>query len=131
MLAAPADFCPECGAELAGARGIEISQVFQLGTRYSETMGATYADENGDEHPFIMGCYGVGVSRSLAAVIEQHNDENGIVWPVSVAPLEVAVLPLSVERRRDLARGRAVVARARRGRRAWRSFSTTATSAPA
>jgi prolyl-tRNA synthetase len=96
VLAAPADFCPECGAELAGARGIEISQVFQLGTRYSESMGATYADENGDEQPFIMGCYGVGVSRSLAAVIEQHNDENGIVWPVSVAPLEVAVLPLSV-----------------------------------
>jgi len=96
VLAAPADFCPECEAQLSGARGIEISQVFQLGTRYSETMGATYADENGDEQPFIMGCYGVGVSRSLAAVIEQHNDENGIVWPVSVAPLEVAVLPLSV-----------------------------------
>jgi prolyl-tRNA synthetase len=96
VLAAPADFCPECGAELSGARGIEISQVFQLGTRYSESMGATYADENGDEQPFIMGCYGVGVSRSLAAVIEQHNDENGILWPVSVAPLEVAVLPLTV-----------------------------------
>ncbi len=96
VLAAPADYCPECGAQLDGARGIEISQVFQLGTRYSESMGATYADENGDEQPFIMGCYGVGVSRSLAAVIEQHNDENGIVWPVSVAPLEVAVLPLSV-----------------------------------
>jgi prolyl-tRNA synthetase len=60
-------------------------------------MGATFSDENGDEQPFIMGCYGVGVSRTLAAVIEQHNDENGIVWPVSVAPLEVAVLPLMAD----------------------------------
>ena len=57
-------------------------------------MGATFTDEDGEERPFLMGCYGVGVSRSLAAVIEQHYDENGIVWPLSVAPLEVAVLPL-------------------------------------
>lgn len=94
VVAQAGDQCPECGGTLAGARGIEVSQVFQLGTRYSEAMGATYADENGVEHPFLMGCYGVGVSRSLAAVIEQHNDENGIIWPISVAPLEVAVLPL-------------------------------------
>jgi len=97
VVAEPGDGCPECGGTLKGARGIEVSQVFQLGTRYSERMGATYADENGAEHPFLMGCYGVGVSRSLAAVIEQHNDENGISWPVSVAPLEVAVLPLMAE----------------------------------
>ncbi len=96
VLAAPSDYCPECGKELQGARGIEISQVFQLGTRYSEAMGATYADENGEEQPFIMGSYGVGVSRSLAAVIEQHNDENGIKWPMTVAPLQVAVVPLAV-----------------------------------
>ncbi len=97
VVAQPGDGCPECGGVLKGARGIEVSQVFQLGTRYSEAMGATYSDEDGTERPFIMGCYGVGVSRSLAAVIEQHNDDNGIVWPISVAPLEVAVLPLAVE----------------------------------
>jgi len=96
VVAAPGDGCPVCGGRLKGARGIEVSQVFQLGTRYSDSMGATYADENGDEQPFVMGCYGVGVTRSLAAVIEQHNDDMGIVWPVSVAPLEVAVVPLSV-----------------------------------
>jgi prolyl-tRNA synthetase len=60
-------------------------------------MGATFADENGDERPFLMGCYGVGVSRTLAAVIEQHSDDSGIIWPVSVAPLEIAVLPLMAE----------------------------------
>jgi len=96
-VAEPGDGCPECGGTLKGARGIEVSQVFQLGTKYSESMGATFTDEDGAEKPFIMGCYGVGISRSLAAVIEQHNDENGIVWPVSVAPLEVAVIPLGLE----------------------------------
>ena len=88
------DVCPHCGAPLKGARGIEVSQVFQLGTKYSEAMGATFADENGEERPLIMGCYGVGVSRTLAAVVEQHNDENGIIWPVSIAPYEVSVIPL-------------------------------------
>ena len=88
------DPCPHCGAPLSAARGIEISQVFQLGTKYSEAMGATFADENGEEKPFLMGCYGVGVSRTLAASVEQHNDENGIIWPVSIAPYEVAVIPL-------------------------------------
>lgn len=91
----PGDCCPDCGLPLSGSRGIEVSQVFQLGTRYSETMGATFHDEDGVEHPFIMGCYGVGVSRTVAAIVEQHNDENGIVWPVSVAPYEVAVIPLA------------------------------------
>ena len=71
--------------------------MFQLGTKYSDSMGATFSDESGEEQPFLMGCYGVGVSRTLAAVIEQHNDENGIVWPLSMAPLEVAVLPLMAE----------------------------------
>lgn len=88
------DPCPHCGAPLKGARGIEVSQVFQLGTKYSEAMGATFADENGKERPFLMGCYGVGVSRTLAAVVEQHNDEQGIIWPVSIAPYEVSVIAL-------------------------------------
>ncbi len=95
VVARPGDGCPICGQTLSGARGIEVSQVFQLGTKYSEAMGARFTDENGEERPFVMGCYGVGISRSLAAVIEQHCDESGIIWPISVAPLEVAILPLS------------------------------------
>ena len=97
VLAREGDGCPECGGTLQTARGIEVSQVFQLGTKYSESMNATFTDEDGNEQPFVMGCYGVGVSRTLAAVIEQHNDDNGIIWPVGVAPLEVAVLPLMAE----------------------------------
>ncbi|GAB4274272.1 MAG: proline--tRNA ligase [Coriobacteriia bacterium] len=94
VVARPGDGCPACGGELLGARGIEVGQVFQLGTKYSESMGATFTAEDGTEKPFIMGCYGIGVTRALAAVIEQHADENGVAWPVSVAPYEVAVLPL-------------------------------------
>jgi prolyl-tRNA synthetase len=94
VLARPGDACPTCGGVLAGARGIEVSQVFQLGTRYSEALGATFTDEDGTDKPFIMGCYGVGVTRSLAAVIEQHADDAGVAWPMSVAPWEVAVVPL-------------------------------------
>jgi prolyl-tRNA synthetase len=96
VVAEPGDGCPSCGGVLQAARGIEVSQVFQLGTKYSVAMGATFTDESGAEQPFLMGCYGVGITRSLAAVIEQHNDERGITWPVSVAPAEVAVLPLNV-----------------------------------
>lgn len=88
------DACPKCGKPLQAARGIEVSQVFQLGTKYSEAMGATFADENGVERPFQMGCYGIGVSRTLAAVVEQHHDEQGIIWPVCVAPFEVEIVPL-------------------------------------
>lgn len=88
------DPCPHCGKPLQGARGIEVSQVFQLGTKYSAAMGATFTDEDGREKPFLMGCYGVGVSRTLAAIVEQHNDEQGIIWPVSVAPYEVSVISL-------------------------------------
>jgi prolyl-tRNA synthetase len=97
VVAEPGDGCPVCGGALRGTRGIEVSQVFQLGTKYSESLGATFTAEDGTERPFVMGCYGVGITRSLAAVIEQHHDEAGIVWPVSVAPLEAAVLPLSVD----------------------------------
>ena len=90
------DACPKCGAPLHSARGIEVSQVFQLGTKYSEAMGATFMDEDGVEKPFQMGCYGIGVSRTLQAVVEQSHDDLGIVWPVSVAPYEVEVVPLTV-----------------------------------
>ncbi len=90
------DPCPKCGCALHTARGIEISQVFQLGTKYSESMGATFMDEDGREKPFLMGCYGIGVSRMVSAVVEQHNDENGICWPVCVAPYEVEVIAMNV-----------------------------------
>ena len=68
--------------------------MFQLGDKYSRAMGASFMAEDGSEQPFLMGCYGVGISRTMAAIVEQHNDEHGIVWPVSVAPYEVAVIPL-------------------------------------
>ena len=95
-LVQPGDSCPKCGSELKGARGIEVSQVFQLGDKYSRTMGAVYSDENGVDQNFLMGCYGVGVSRTLAAVVEQHNDEDGIIWPASIAPAHICVVPLTV-----------------------------------
>ena len=90
------DGCPECGKPLVSSRGIEVAQVFELGDKYSKTMGATYSDENGKEQPFIMGCYGVGISRCMGAIVEQYNDEYGIKWPFSVAPAHVCVLPLQV-----------------------------------
>lgn len=85
------DPCPVCGAPIKHTRGIEVGQVFKLGTKYSKAMNATYKDENQQDHPLVMGCYGIGVSRTLAAVIEQHHDEDGIIWPVSVAPYHVIV----------------------------------------
>ena len=93
--ALPGDACPVCGLPLKAARGIEVGQVFQLGTKYSEAMKATFMDVDGAEKHFIMGCYGWGITRSIAAVVEQHYDEQGIIWPVSVAPAEVAVIPLA------------------------------------
>lgn len=83
--------CPVCGAPIKHTRGIEVGQVFKLGTKYSKAMNAIYKDENQQDHPLVMGCYGIGVSRTLAAVIEQHHDEDGIIWPVSVAPYHVIV----------------------------------------
>lgn len=90
------DTCPECGAAIEITRGIEVAQVFQLGDKYSSTMGATYMAEDGSEKPFMMGCYGVGISRTMAAVVEQCNDEFGIYWPLSIAPAQVCVVPLAV-----------------------------------
>ena len=85
------DPCPVCGAPIKHTRGIEVGQVFKLGTKYSKAMNATYKDENQQDHPLVMGCYGIGVSRTLAAVIEQHHDDDGIIWPVSVAPYHAIV----------------------------------------
>ena len=97
VLAKEGDICPNCGKKLSGDRGIEVSQIFQLGTKYSSAMNATYMAEDGSEQPYIMGCYGIGVTRSMAAVVEQRNDEAGIAWPVSIAPAEVIVLPLQTD----------------------------------
>ena len=91
------DACPRCGAPLEAARGIEVSQIFKLGDKYSKAMGATFMDEDGAEKPFIMGCYGVGVSRTMAAAVEQSHDEDGIIWPVGIAPAHVCVVPLSAK----------------------------------
>ena len=85
------DPCPCCGAPVKHTRGIEVGQVFKLGTKYSVPMGATYMDENMNEHPIVMGCYGIGVTRTLAAVVEQHHDEDGIIWPMAIAPYHAIV----------------------------------------
>ena len=85
------DPCPVCGAPIKHARGIEVGQVFKLGTKYSKSMGAYYKDENMQDQLIVMGCYGIGVTRTLAAVVEQHHDENGIIWPMSVAPYHVII----------------------------------------
>lgn len=85
------DPCPVCGEPVKHARGIEVGQVFKLGTKYSESMGAMYKDENQQEKPIVMGCYGIGVTRTLAAVVEQHHDKDGIIWPVAVAPYHVII----------------------------------------
>ncbi|MGI6496112.1 MAG: proline--tRNA ligase [Kiritimatiellia bacterium] len=88
------DRCPRCGAPLSIERGIEVGHVFKLGTKYSEKFGAAFLDENGKSQVMVMGCYGIGVTRTLQAVIEQRHDESGIFWPASVAPYSVAVLLL-------------------------------------
>ncbi len=92
------DPCPvsENGV-LRASRGIEVGHVFKLGTKYSEAMGATYVDENGAERPLVMGCYGIGIGRTVAAAIEQNNDEHGIKFPVPIAPFEVSVLPINMK----------------------------------
>lgn len=85
------DSCPVCGAPVKHTRGIEVGQVFKLGTKYSEPMGAYYKDENQEDQLIVMGCYGIGVTRTLAAIVEQHHDDNGIIWPMSVAPYHAIV----------------------------------------
>lgn len=85
------DPCPVCGKPVKSARSIEVGQVFKLGTKYSEAMHAEYKDENQQDHAIVMGCYGIGVSRTVAAIVEQHHDDNGIIWPLSVAPYQVII----------------------------------------
>lgn len=89
------DICPRCGGHLTVARGIEVGHIFKLGTKYSKAFNAEFIDEDGKPKPVIMGCYGIGINRTLAAVIEQHNDEKGIIWPLSIAPYQVIIIPIS------------------------------------
>ncbi|WP_456425611.1 proline--tRNA ligase [Desulfurobacterium sp.] len=91
------DRCPRCGAPLIEKRGIEVGHIFKLGTKYSEAMNCVFVDENGKEKPMVMGCYGIGVTRVMAAAVEQNYDEWGIIWPVAIAPFEVEVIPVNVK----------------------------------
>lgn len=96
-LAGPGDPCPRCGRPLDAKRGIEVGHVFKLGTKYSEAMNATYDRPDGQSAPLVMGCYGIGIGRTVAAAIEQNHDRDGIIWPMPLAPYEVVLLPLQVQ----------------------------------
>ena len=87
------DCCPKCGGRIELKKGIEVGQVFKLGTKYSEKLGCTYLDRDGKTHPMVMGCYGIGITRTVAASIEQNHDKDGIIWPVAIAPYEVVIVP--------------------------------------
>jgi prolyl-tRNA synthetase len=93
-LAQEGDICPKCGQPLQLKRGIEIGQLFKLGTKYSKAMGANVLDESGREIAVVMGCYGIGVTRTLAAAVEQWHDQDGIIWPSSIAPYEAVIIPV-------------------------------------
>ena len=89
--------CPDCGEPLYVTKGIEVGNIFQLGTKYSKAMNAVYLDENGKTQPFIMGCYGIGISRTAAAAVERHHDEHGIKWPIAIAPYHVDIVPVNIQ----------------------------------
>jgi prolyl-tRNA synthetase len=96
VVARAGDACIRCGRTVSIDRGIEVGQIFELGPKYSEKMSATFLGRDGKERPFVMGCYGIGITRTVAAVIEQNHDSNGIIWPLSVAPFQMEVLPVNV-----------------------------------
>ncbi len=90
------EFCPECGRPLQVTRGIEVGNIFKLGTKYSKPMNAVYTDVDGKTKPFVMGCYGIGISRTAAAAVEAHYDEHGIKWPIAIAPYHVTIVPVNI-----------------------------------
>ena len=94
-LAKDGDTCSICGKKLVGEKGTEVGQIFKLQDKYSKAMGCTYLDENGETKPMIMGCYGIGVSRTLQSIIDQNHDEYGIKWPINVAPYHMVVVPVN------------------------------------
>ena len=95
-LAQPGQLCPHCGRTLESTKGIEVGHIFKLGTFFSESLGADFLDSDGQQHPIIMGCYGIGVGRLLAAAVEENNDEKGIVFPSPVAPYQVHMVALNI-----------------------------------
>ncbi len=95
LLVTGGDACPRCGSELTLSRGIEVGHIFKLGSKYSEPMGCNYTDEQGQERPMMMGCYGLGIGRTIAAAIEQNHDDSGIIWPLPLAPFTALVTPLT------------------------------------
>ncbi len=103
VAAAAGDGCPQCGEPMRSVRGVEVGNIFKLGTKYSEAMDAHYLDEDGNSHPIVMGSYGIGSGRLMACVLEEHNDENGIKWPISIAPYQVALVSLATHRTPDVA----------------------------
>jgi len=94
--------CVRCGGTLRAVRGSEVGHIFKLGTKYSELFDATYLDAEGEAHPILMGCYGIGVGRIMATVVEQSHDEKGIIWPFSIAPYHVALIGLDLEKEENL-----------------------------
>ncbi|MDD3268143.1 MAG: proline--tRNA ligase [Syntrophomonadaceae bacterium] len=92
------DNCPLCPGHLQSVRGIEVGHIFKLGIKYSQALDAKYIDQNGQEKLMVMGCYGIGVSRTMAAAVEQNNDENGIIWPLPIAPFQVIVVPVNAKK---------------------------------
>ncbi len=95
--------CPACGAPLRAVRGVEVGNIFKLGTQYSVAMGATYLDENGASNPIVMGSYGIGSERLMACIVERFNDDKGIIWPMSVAPYQIALVSLATEKSPEVA----------------------------
>ena len=93
----PGDKCPDCGAEFYSKKGNELGHIFKLGDKYTKSMNVTYLDENGKLQTPIMGCYGIGVDRTLASIIEEHHDENGIIWTMSTAPYQVVIVPVKYD----------------------------------
>ena len=91
------DICPICGQPLKLERGIEVGQIFKLGTKYSEPLNCTYQDDDGKVKPMVMGCYGIGVTRTMSAIIEQNHDDFGIIWPLNVAPYHAVVIPINYQ----------------------------------
>ena len=91
------DLCPECGEKLTFNKGIEVGNTFKLGTKYSESLGLNYLGEDNKIHPVVMGCYGIGIERILSTIVEQNNDEKGIIWPMNIAPYKVAIVVINVK----------------------------------
>lgn len=91
------ELCPQCGKPLFVTKGIEVGNIFKLGTKYSKPMNAVYTDVNGKTHPYVMGCYGIGISRTAAAAVEAHHDEHGIKWPLAIAPYHAVIVPVNIQ----------------------------------